>query len=104
MKWAVLVSLSMITQIESFFLAIRGKPTMKAILMTSHYHMGIDKGWSTPADFKWLAFIRWQVSHSTTYLAISTFILDHQKFRFKSWYCRDESRIWTYEPHQRWSS
>jgi hypothetical protein len=52
MKWVVLVSLSTITQIESFFLAVRGKPTMKSILMSSYFHMGIDKGWSTPADFK----------------------------------------------------
>jgi hypothetical protein len=86
MKWEVLVSLSAITQIEFFFLAVRGKPTLKYILMWSHFYMGIDKGWSTPTDFKWLAFIRWQVSHSATYLAISTFILDHQKFCFKSWY------------------
>jgi hypothetical protein len=84
MKWVVLVSLSMITQMESFFLAVRGKPTMKSILMSSHFHEGIDKGWSTPADFKWLSFILWQVSHSDTYFAMSTFILDHQKFSFKS--------------------
>jgi hypothetical protein len=83
MKWAVFVSLSTITQIESFFLAVRGKPIMKSILMSSHFHMGIDNGWSTPDDFKWLAFILWQVSHSATYLAISTFILDHQKLLFK---------------------
>jgi hypothetical protein len=86
MKWVILVSLSTITQIESFFLAIRGKPTMKSILISSHFHMGIDNGWSTPAYFKWLAFIRWQVSHSSTYLAMSTFMFDHQKFCFKSWY------------------
>jgi hypothetical protein len=69
---------------ESFFLVVRGKPTIKSILISSYFHTGIDKGWSTPADFKWLAFILWQVSHSDTYLAISTFILDHQKFSFKS--------------------
>jgi hypothetical protein len=28
----------------------QGKPTMKSILMSSHFHMGIDDGWSTPAD------------------------------------------------------
>jgi hypothetical protein len=74
----------MITQIESFFLAIRGKCTIKSILMSSHFHIGIDKGWSTPADYKWLAFILLQVSHSDTYFAMSTFILDHQNFSFKS--------------------
>jgi hypothetical protein len=37
---------------ESFFLAVRGKATIKSILMSSHFHVGIDKGWSTPADFK----------------------------------------------------
>jgi hypothetical protein len=35
-----------------FFLAVRGKPTIKSILMSSHFHVGIDKGWSTLADFK----------------------------------------------------
>jgi hypothetical protein len=67
----------MITKIEFFYLEVSGKPTMKSILISSHFHMGIDNGWSTPADFKWLAFIWWQVSHLATYLAISTFILDH---------------------------
>jgi hypothetical protein len=57
MKWAVLVSISTITQIEYFFLPVKGKPTMKYILMSSHFHLGIDNGWSTPADFKWLAYI-----------------------------------------------
>jgi hypothetical protein len=42
----------MITQIESFFLAVRGKPTIKSILMASHFHIGIDKGWRTPVDFE----------------------------------------------------
>jgi hypothetical protein len=41
--------------------------------MSSHFHISIDKGWSTPANFKWLAFILWQVSHSYTYLAIVNF-------------------------------
>jgi hypothetical protein len=78
------VSLSTITQMDYFFLAVRDKPKMKSILMSSHFHVGIDKGWSTPADFKWLAFILWQVPHSDTYFAMSTFILDHQKFSLKS--------------------
>jgi hypothetical protein len=37
---------------ESFFLGVKGKPTMKSILISSHFHIGIDRGWSTPADFK----------------------------------------------------
>jgi hypothetical protein len=84
MKWVVLVSLSTITQIEFFFLAVRSKPTMKSIIMSSHFHIGINKGWNIPADFKWLAFILWKVSHSDTYFDISTLILDHQKFFFGS--------------------
>jgi hypothetical protein len=51
-EMVVFVSLSTITQMESFFLAVRGKPMIKSILMSSHFHVGIDKGWSTPADFK----------------------------------------------------
>jgi hypothetical protein len=39
---------------RTFFQAVRGKPTMKSIVMSSHFHMGIDRGWITPADFKWL--------------------------------------------------
>ena len=33
-----------------------------------------------------MAFTLWQVSHSETYLAISLFILVHQKFCFRPWY------------------
>jgi hypothetical protein len=86
MKWAVLVSRPTITQIESCFQGVRGKPTMKSMLMSSHFHAGIDKGCIWPAVFRWLALILWHVSQPDTYSAISPFIFDHQKFSLRSRY------------------
>jgi hypothetical protein len=102
MKWVVLVNRSTITQIESFLLEVHGKPTIKSILMSSHFHKGIVNCWSTPADFKWLALTQWQVSHSATYLAMSTFMFEHQKFFLKSWYILVLSE-WI-ENLERWAS
>jgi hypothetical protein len=36
---------------------VLGRPTMKSMLMSSHFHEGMDRGCKAPADFKWLAFI-----------------------------------------------
>jgi hypothetical protein len=44
MKWADLVKRSMMTHIELYPREVRGKPTMKSILMFSHFHSGILKG------------------------------------------------------------
>jgi hypothetical protein len=85
-KCATFVSRSTITQIESWWREVLGRPTMKSMLMSSHFHESIDRGCKALADFKWLAFILWQVSHSDTYWAISLFILVHQYKGFKSWY------------------
>jgi hypothetical protein len=43
MKWAVLVSLSTITQIESFFLAVRGKLLTVYIHIKLHMDLQADK-------------------------------------------------------------
>jgi hypothetical protein len=59
---------------------------MKSMLMSSHFQEGMGKGWRVPAVFKWLALILEHVLHSETYFAMSTFMLDHQKLPFKSWY------------------
>jgi hypothetical protein len=83
---AVLVNRSMITQIESCLREVLGKPTIKSILISSHFEEGIGRGWRIPAVFRWLALTLWQISHSKTYLAISRLIRVHQKFCFKSWY------------------
>jgi hypothetical protein len=47
---------------------------MKSMLMSSHFHEGMGKGWRVLAVFKWLALILEHVSHSETYLAMSTFM------------------------------
>jgi hypothetical protein len=85
-KCAVLVNRSTITQMESYLKEVLGKPTIKSILISSHFQEGIDRGWRIPVVFKWLALTLWQTSHSETYLAISRFIRVQQKFCFRSWY------------------
>jgi hypothetical protein len=76
-KCATFVNRSMMTLIESWCREVLGRPTIKSMMMSSHFHEGIDRGCKAPADFKWLAFILWHVSHSDTYWAISLFILVH---------------------------
>src|SRR6185312_3550668 len=85
-KWADFVRRSTITQIESYPFKVLGSPTMKSILIASHFHDGILRGCKGPADLKWLALTLLQMSHSNTYLAISRFILVHQNRCFRSWY------------------
>ena len=77
---------STITQIESYPFVVGGNPTMKSILISSHFHEGISKGWSIPAGLRWLALTLRQISHSDTYLATSRFILVHQNRCLRSWY------------------
>jgi hypothetical protein len=43
-----LVSLSMTTHMESCFWDVLGRPTMKSILMSSHFHDGMGSGWRVP--------------------------------------------------------
>jgi hypothetical protein len=43
-KWAVLVNLSTITQIESCFREVLGKPTIKSMLISSHFQEGMGRG------------------------------------------------------------
>jgi len=57
-KCADLVSRSTITNIESKPLDVLGRPTIKSILILSHFQDGIGKGCSGPVDFKWTAFTR----------------------------------------------
>jgi hypothetical protein len=49
MKRADLVSQSMITQMELNLWPVRGRPTMKSILMSSHFQVGILRGCNNPA-------------------------------------------------------
>jgi hypothetical protein len=51
MKWADLESQSMITQIESNLQAVNGKPTMKPMLISSHFYSRILSGCNSPLGF-----------------------------------------------------
>jgi hypothetical protein len=48
MKCATLVKRSTITQMESFPFCVRGSPTMKSMLMSSHFQTGISSDCSKP--------------------------------------------------------
>jgi hypothetical protein len=65
-KWAIFVSRSMITQMESKPFAVLGNPTMKSILISSRFHVGIGKDCNGPAVFMCTALTRLQVSHLAT--------------------------------------
>jgi hypothetical protein len=67
-KWAIFVSRSMITQMESYPFAVLGNPTMKSILISSHFHVGIGKDCNGPAVFICMALTRLQVSYFATYV------------------------------------
>jgi hypothetical protein len=51
MKWADLENWSMITQIESNLWVVMGKPTMKSMLILSHFHSRILGGCNSPPGF-----------------------------------------------------
>src|SRR6187455_2558107 len=62
-KWATFVSRLTITQIESYPFAVLGNPTIKSMLISSHFHVGIGKDYNGPAVFICMALTRLQVSH-----------------------------------------
>jgi hypothetical protein len=65
-KWAILVSRSTITQIESYPFVVLGNPTIKSMLISSHFHVGIGRDCNGPAAFMCMALTRLQVSHLAT--------------------------------------
>jgi hypothetical protein len=65
-KWAILVSRSTITQIESYPFAVLDNPIIKSMLISSHFHVGIGKDCNGPAVFICMALTRLQVSHLAT--------------------------------------
>jgi hypothetical protein len=65
-KWAIFVSRSMITQIESYPLVVLGNPIIKSILISSHFHVGIGNDCNGPTAFMCMALTRLQVSHLAT--------------------------------------
>jgi hypothetical protein len=102
MKWADLVKRSTMTHIELYPREVWGKPTMKSMHMSSHFHAGMLKGCKFLMCLKWSALTLWQVSYSDTYFTIYRFILVHQNFYFKSWYIL-LVLIWI-EYREQWSS
>jgi hypothetical protein len=86
MKWDDFIKWSTITHIESCPHEVRGRPIMKSMQMSSHFHSRTLKGCRFPTVLRWSALTLRQVSHSTTYFTIFHFILVHQNFFFKSWY------------------
>ena len=59
---------------------------MKSMEISSHFQIGMGKGYKYHGVCMWSALTLPQVSHSTTYWVISCFILDHQYKWRKSWY------------------
>jgi hypothetical protein len=51
MKCSDLEIPSTITRIESNLRAVKGKPTIKSVLMSSHFHYGILSGCNNPPGF-----------------------------------------------------
>jgi hypothetical protein len=65
-KWAIFVSRSMITQMESYPFVVLGNTTTKSMLISSHFHVVIGKDCNGPAVFICMALTRLQVSHLAT--------------------------------------
>jgi hypothetical protein len=65
MKWATLVSQSIITQRESSPDWVLGNPTMKSIAISSHFCSGICKGYNNSAGHWCLASTLWHVSQKS---------------------------------------
>jgi hypothetical protein len=84
MKQADLVKRSTMIHIELYPREVQGKPIMKSMQMSSHFHSGMLKGCRFLAGLKLSAFTHQQVLHSDTYFAISRFVLVYHKFFFKS--------------------
>ena len=57
-----MVNLSTITQMESYPSLERGNPTTKSIVILSHFHSRIGRGWSFPDGFWCSAFTCWQIN------------------------------------------
>jgi hypothetical protein len=86
MKWAIWASLSMMTHMESYPAWVWGNPTMKFILISSHFHSEIFNGSNRPASL-WCSGLTCQhVSHNYMYSAISRFMPYHQYLVFRSLY------------------
>ena len=86
MKCATFVNRSTITHIELRPFGVLGNPTMKSMLISSHFHTGMCNGWSSPVGHWCSALTLLHVSHGVTYSTISPFILVHQYLCLRSMY------------------
>lgn len=73
-KWVDLVSLSIITQIESHSFVVFGKLVTKSMEIISHFHSGILNGCIRPNDLWCSIFDSWQVKQAYRNSTTSLFI------------------------------
>ena len=71
---------------ESWLCEDRGNPTIKSMVMLSHFHCGMSRGLSNPPGLWCSALTLLHVSHRATCPAMSFFISFHQKTFLKSAY------------------
>ena len=88
-KWADFFNLSTITHITSFPVDPFGNPITKSIVMCSHFHSGISRGWSflVGFDVRSLFFRKYHIeSHVELYL--SSFLATSTNFSnpYTSWW------------------
>ena len=88
MKCADLVNLSTTTHIESYCFCVRGKPTTKSVLMSSHFHVITWIFCSKPPYLWCSAFTCWPFGHLATNSAMSFFKPSHQNTSLRLHLCR----------------
>jgi hypothetical protein len=86
MKCADLVSQSTTNRIASLPRGVWGKPTVKSVVICSHFHSGISRGFNKPIGLLCSTFTYWQIAKDVKYLVMSTLNLDHHKLCFKPLY------------------
>jgi hypothetical protein len=62
-KWTTLVRRSIMTQIELWPRSDLGRPVIKSVPTSSHFHMGTFKGCIRPAGLWCSALTHWKTSH-----------------------------------------
>jgi hypothetical protein len=63
-----------------------GNPTIKSILISSHFYWDIFNGCKSPTGLWCSALTLWQLSHNATNSATTLFIPYHQYMLLRSWY------------------
>lgn len=83
MKWLILENQSTTTMMESFCLCVRGSPTTKSRLTSSHGPSGTSNGIYKLA-FKWWVFAMWQVQQRSTTQVTTTLIFGQKSHSLTS--------------------